>query len=147
MHDDRRVTESRIDRTIRERVRPAIHPLTVPLTVEAWTAPGEPVPVAEGLAAPYGPAAVGERWGPPWGTTWFRLTGEVPADWVGCTVEAVVDLGFGLDQPGFSAEGMVYLPDGTPVKGLHPRNQWIPVGPGPVAFHVEAAANPLIAAR
>lgn len=145
MHDDRRVTEARIDRTIRERVLPAIHPLRAPLTVESWVVSGEPVPVAEGLAAPYEPAAVGDPWGPPWGTTWFRFTGEVPAGWAGRAVEAVVDLGFGLDQPGFSAEGLVYLPDGTPVKGLHPRNQWIRFpGTGPVTFHVEAAANPLI---
>jgi len=115
MHDDRRVVESRIDRTIRERVKPAVHPLTVPLAVESWTCPGEPVPVADGLAAPYQPAAVGDPWGAPWGTTWFRFTGEVPAEWAGRAVEAIVDLGFGLDQPGFSAEGLVYRPDGTPV--------------------------------
>jgi alpha-mannosidase len=149
MHDDRRVTEARIDRTLRERVLPAVYPLAVPLTVQAWTVPGEPVPVADGLAAPYEPTAVGEPWGPPWGTTWFRFTGEVPADWAGRPVEAVVDLGFGSgpggDQPGFSAEGLVYLPDGTPVKGLHPRSHWFRIpGPGPVSFHVEAAANPLI---
>jgi alpha-mannosidase len=145
MHDDRRVVESRIDRTIRERVLPAVYPVSVPLTVESWTCPGEPVPVADGLAAPYGPAAVGDPWGPPWGTTWFRFTGEVPAEWAGRAVEAVVDLGFGLDQPGFSAEGLVYRPDGTPVKGLHPRSHRVRMpGSGPVSFHVEAAANPLI---
>jgi len=145
MHDDRRVVESRIDRTIRERVKPAVHPLTVPLAVESWTCPGEPVPVAEGLAAPYQPAAVGDPWGAPWGTTWFRFTGEVPAEWAGRAVEAIVDLGFGLDQPGFSAEGLVYRPDGTPVKGLHPRSHRVRMpGSGPVSFHVEAAANPLI---
>ena len=30
------------------------------------------------------------RWGRPWSTTWFRLTGDVPAAWDGADVEAVV---------------------------------------------------------
>ena len=51
MHDDRRVIETRLDRTLRERIRPAVYPQSVPLAVEVWHAPGEPVPVAEGLGA------------------------------------------------------------------------------------------------
>src|SRR4029453_13717822 len=102
MHYDRGVVESRIDRTIRERVLPAVYPVSVPLTVESWTCPGGPVPGGGGLAAPSEPAAVGDPWGPPWGTTWFRFTGEVPAEWAGRAVEAVVDLGFGVAQPGVS---------------------------------------------
>jgi alpha-mannosidase len=144
MHDDRRVIEARLDRTLRERIRPAVYPQAVPLAVEVWHAPGEPVPVAEGLAAEYGKAAVGEPWGPPWGTSWFRFTGEVPAEWAGRTVEAVLDLGFVHPGPGFSAEGLVYRPDGSPVKGLHPKSHWVRVTESRVEFYVEAAANPLI---
>jgi alpha-mannosidase len=156
MHDDRRLVEDRLDRVLRERIRPAVHPRSVPLTVEVWHAPGEPVPVAEGLTAAYGPARVGDVWGRPWGTSWFRLTGAVPAEWSGSQVEAVVDLGSGAGNafdsvnPGFSAEGLVYRPDGTAVKGLHPRSTSVPVaapaaGGETVLLHVEAAANPLIA--
>ncbi|GAA0949276.1 glycoside hydrolase family 38 C-terminal domain-containing protein [Virgisporangium aurantiacum] len=144
MHDDRRVIETRLDRTLRERIRPAVYPNAVPLAVEVWHAPGEPVPVAEGLAAGYGKAAVGEPWGPPWGTSWFRFTGEVPAEWAGRTVEAVLDLGFVHPGPGFSAEGLVYRPDGSPVKGLHPKSHWVRVTEQQVELYVEAAANPLI---
>jgi alpha-mannosidase len=108
------------------------------------------VPVDEGKAAPYEPGRVGDVWGRPWGTTWFRLAGTVPGAWAGRHVEAVVDLGFGQDHPGFSAEGLVYRPDGTAVRGLHPRSHAVPVaapaeGGEAVLFHVEAAANPLIA--
>ena len=150
MHDDRRLVEDRLDRVLRERIRPAVHSLSVPLEVHLWHAPGEPVPVAEGLAAPYEPGRVGDVWGRPWGTTWFRLAGTVPADWAGRHVEAVVDLGFGQDHPGFSAEGLVYRPDGTAVRGLHPRSHTVRIaapaeGGEGVLFHVEAAANPLIA--
>jgi alpha-mannosidase len=155
MHDDRRVIEARLDRTLRERIRPAVYPEAVPLTVEVWHVPGEPVPVAEGLAAPYEKAAVGEAWGPAWGTSWFRFTGEVPAGWAGKTVEAVLDLGFTKPGPGFSAEGLVYRPDGSPVKGLHPKSHWVRINDTQVAslgdkptvvveLYVEAAANPLI---
>ncbi|MEU1193934.1 glycoside hydrolase family 38 C-terminal domain-containing protein [Streptomyces sp. NPDC005859] len=148
MHDDRRLVEDRLDRVLRERIRPAVHRTTVPLGVEVWHVPGEPVPVAEGLAAPYEPARVGDVWGRAWGTSWFRLTGAVPADWAGTQVEAVVDLGYDAG-PGFSAEGLVYRPDGTAVKGLHPRSASVRIaapaaGGEPVTLYVEAAANPLI---
>jgi hypothetical protein len=68
---------------------------TLPLLVAAWHAPGEPVPVAEGLAAEYQPFDVGAAWGRPWGTTWFCFAGKVPAEWAGRDVEAVIDLGWG----------------------------------------------------
>ncbi|WP_089106051.1 alpha-mannosidase [Streptomyces hyaluromycini] len=149
MHDDRSLIEARLKRVLDERIRPAVYPESVPLDVAVWHAPGEPVPVAEGLAAEPEPIAVGARWGAPWGTSWFRVTGTVPAEWAGRTVEALLDLGFDENMPGFQCEGLVYRPDGTPVKGLNPRNQWVRVG-APVAggeevrLHVEAASNPVI---
>ncbi|MFE0462206.1 alpha-mannosidase [Kitasatospora sp. NPDC058965] len=147
MHDDRTLVEARLDRVLRERIRPAVHPMTAPLDVEIWSTQGEPVPVAEGLTAPTGPIAEGTPWGSPWGTSWFKVTGTVPAEWAGRTVEAVLDLGFSPRTPGFQCEGLVYRPDGTPVKGLHPRNSYVRVG-SPVAggeqvhWHIEAASNP-----
>ncbi|MEU0522124.1 alpha-mannosidase [Streptomyces niveus] len=147
MHDDRKLVEARLERVLRERIRPAVHPMTTPLAVEIWSTAGEPVPVAEGLAAPTTPISPGTPWGPPWGTTWFKVTGTVPAEWAGRTVEAVLDLGFTPRTPGFQCEGLVHLPDGTPVKGLHPRNTYVRVG-SPVAggervhWRVEAASNP-----
>ena len=149
MHDDRRTVEDRLRRVLDERVRPCVHDLSLPLTVERWEAPGEPVPVAEGLAAPYEPAVAGEEWGAAWGTTWFRVTGEVPVAWAGRAVEAVLDLGFDRDMPGFQCEGLVLRPDGEPVKGLHPRNSWVPIadpaaGGERVELYVEAASNPVV---
>ncbi|MFG2630267.1 alpha-mannosidase [Streptomyces sp. NPDC048473] len=149
MHDDRSLVEARLKRVLDERIRPAVYPESVPLDVNVWIAPGEPVPVAEGLAGPAVPIAVGDRWGAPWGTSWFRVSGTVPQAWAGRTVEALLDLGFDENMPGFQCEGLVYRPDGTPVKGLNPRNQWVRVG-APVAggeevlLHIEAASNPVI---
>ncbi|MEU6477449.1 glycoside hydrolase family 38 C-terminal domain-containing protein [Streptomyces sp. NPDC047017] len=149
MHDDRSLVEARLKRVLDERIRPAVHPESVPLDVAVWHAPDEPVPVAEGLAAEPAPIEVGARWGAPWGTSWFRVTGTVPEAWAGRTVEALLDLGFDENMPGFQCEGLVYRPDGTPVKGLNPRNQWVRVG-APAAggeevrLHIEAASNPVI---
>jgi len=149
MHDDRSLVESRLKRVLEERIRPAVYPESVPLEVGIWTAPDEPVPVAEGLAAPRTPIAVGTRWGAPWGTSWLTVSGTVPQAWAGRTVEALIDLGFDANMPGFQCEGLVYRPDGTPVKGLNPRNQWVRIG-SPVTggeqvlLHVEAASNPVI---
>ena len=47
MHDDRALVEGRIERVLRERVRPAVHGARVPVAIEVWHAPGEPVPCAE----------------------------------------------------------------------------------------------------
>ncbi|MBS2534499.1 alpha-mannosidase [Catenulispora sp. NF23] len=149
MHDNRSLVEHRLKRVLEERITPAVYPASVPLTGSIWVAPGEPVPVAEGLAAPREPVAVGDRWGAPWGTSWLTVSGTVPAEWAGKTVEAIIDLGFDKNMPGFQCEGLVYRPDGSPVKGLNPRNQWVrvaeaAVGGEEVLLHVEAASNPVI---
>jgi alpha-mannosidase len=149
MHDDRSLVEARLKRVLDERIRPAVHAESVPLEVSVWHAPGEPVPVAEGLAAAAEPIAVGTPWGAPWGTSWFTVTGTVPDRWAGKTVEAVLDLGFDESMTGFQCEGLVYRPDGTPVKGLNPRTQWVRIaaparGGEDVRLHIEAASNPVI---
>ncbi|MFJ6755905.1 alpha-mannosidase [Streptomyces sp. NPDC091273] len=149
MHDDRSITEHRLRRVLKERIKPAVHSRPLPLTVERWEAPGEPVPVAEGLAAPYGPCAIGDPWGPAWGTTWFKVTGTVPADWAGRTVEAVLDLGFDRMMPGFQCEGLVHRADGGEIKALNPYNDWVRVadraeGGERVEWYVEAASNPVL---
>jgi alpha-mannosidase len=149
MHNDRAVTEQRLARVLNERIRPAVHARSVPLDVRVWNVPGEPVPVREGLAAPYRPARVGDPWGPAWSTSWFEVTGTIPAEWAGERVEAVLDLGFATHSPGFSAEGLVYGADGTAVKALNPRNTWLPVteqavGGEEFTVFIEAAANPVV---
>ncbi|GGN28245.1 alpha-mannosidase [Streptomyces fuscichromogenes] len=149
MHNDREVTEQRLDRVLEQRIRPAVHARSVPLQVEVWDVSGEPVPVSEGLDAPYRPARTGDRWGPAWTTSWFRVSGTVPAEWAGLPVEAVLDLGFATHSAGFSAEGLVYRADGTAIKALNPRNTWLPVTESAVGgeeftVHIEAAANPVV---
>ncbi|MFD1720058.1 alpha-mannosidase [Amnibacterium endophyticum] len=149
MHDDDQLTIGRATRVLRERILPAVHGPAVPLRVERAELPGEPLPVAEALALDYAPDAPGRPWGPAWGTTWFRLTGEVPAEWAGRRVEVVIDLGFDSSMPGFQAEGLLHRVDGTPLKAIAPRNAWALVaepaaGGEPVELYLEAASNPVL---
>ena len=151
MHDDRKLVEDRISRYLDHHLRPALYTARAALTVKAWPVPGEPVPVAEVLQVPeadYLPFAIGESWGGPWSTTWFRFSGQVPEEWAGQRVEAVIDLGFDPNRgPGGQAEGLVHTLDGRALHGLHPMNRAVLIAanaePGePVDFLVEAAANP-----
>jgi len=147
VHDDTTHVLDRVRRTLRDHIAPATYRERVPLTLERWVAPGEPVPFAEAVAQPYTRVRPGEPWGRPWGTEWFHATGALPAGWPqdGTRVEVVVDLGFTGRQDGFQCEGLVYRPDGTVVKAVEPRNRAVrvPQEPGaPVDLFVEAAANP-----
>lgn len=149
MHDDTSLTVGRVKRVLEERIRPAIHSASVPLDVEIHELPGEPIAPAQGLALDYEPGAVGAPWGPAWGTTWFKLTGRVPAEWTGRRVEALIDLGFDVNMTGFQCEALAYRPDGTPIKSINPRNQWVPVvetaaGDEPVELYLEGASNPVL---
>ncbi|GAA2877679.1 alpha-mannosidase [Actinoplanes cyaneus] len=144
MHDDIPLTVGRATRVLTERIRPAIHTDAVPLEVGWHSLPGEPIPPAEGLALSFEPYTVGTPWGPAWNTTWFRLRGQVPAEWAGKRAEILVDLGFDINMPGFQCEALVYRADGTPVKSINPRNQWIPVTTTGIDLYLEAAANPVL---
>ena len=153
MHDDRVLVEKRIERELWQRVLPHLYRDRVPLRVEAWEVPGEPVPYEHAVAQRFEPFEVGAPWGRPWGTTWFRLRGEVPSDWRGRSVEAIVDLGFGMRYAGFQAEGLVWW-QGAPLQGVHPRRQAVPLPGsgdagtvGEVELLVEGAANPMVFTR
>ncbi|WP_394939550.1 alpha-mannosidase [Psychromicrobium sp. YIM B11713] len=158
MHSDRKLIEDRVARTLHERLRREIHTPVAALELSVWHVDGglvdaehgEPVSPQHALAQEYLPSRVGDAWGPAWGTSWFHLVGEIPESASTERLEVIFNLGFGDIDPGFHAEGMVYLPDGTVLKGLNPKNQWIPVDSrtapeGRFEVYVEAAANPRIA--
>ena len=133
-----------------QRISPAFHTPVAELSLEVWHVPpapdgkvGEPVPFAEARAATYVPCAVGDSWGPAWGTSWFHVTGQVPDDLA--TPELLIDLGWSSTRAGMPAEGLVHRADGSHVKGLNPRNSWVPIAPGEsIDLYVEAAANPTL---
>ena len=137
------LTEARI-RSALDRIKPLIHPQRGPVAVEAWQVGGEPVPYEQALQAKYEPAAVGYKWGPQWDTTWFRICGEVPKDWVGREVVVLFQVN---DQggEGFTAEGLIYE-NGQPVRAINRNRREIEVakcaaGGEKFEYYVEAAAN------
>jgi len=147
VHEETSLTVGRVNRVLIERIRPAIHSNRVPLEISAHVLPGEPIAPADGLALDYEPFTAGSMWGPAWGTTWFRVRGEVPADWAGKRVEAIIDLGFDINMPGFQCEALAYRPDGTPLKSINPRNQWVAIeaeAGQSVEFYLEGASNPVL---
>src|SRR3990170_449290 len=125
MHQNQKLVEARIRRVLDERITPAVHSARQPVSLASWTVPDEPVPAAEALAADYRSFELGSAWGRAWSTWWFQLRGEIPQDWAGRTVELLIDPGFLGDWPGNQAEGLVYTPQGIPVKGIHPRNGYL----------------------
>ncbi|GAA3346837.1 glycoside hydrolase family 38 C-terminal domain-containing protein [Amorphoplanes nipponensis] len=132
----------RLIRALRDRIRPALTRPVGTLEVAAWDVGGEPVGAATGLRAPYRPFAIGQPWGRPWDTTWFRVRATVPDPPPG-DLELVVDLGWRDDSmPGFQAEALAYDADGTVLKAVQPRNNWVPVRGPDVEVFLEAAANP-----
>ena len=149
MHDNSILVRARIARFVSERIEPAIYRDRRPLTITAWEVPGEPVSFSEARTATYLPFAVGQQWGKPWGTTWFHVTGQAPADWPGegTRIELVVDLGFTSGQSGFQAEALVFRPDGSVIKAIEPFNAYVPLdSDGVVDVYIEAASNPDVAA-
>lgn len=154
MHDDHSLLSARVKRVLEQRIVPAQTRVVAPLDVAAWPVPdgadgvpgqGEPVDRRHGLDADYQPFTVPGPWGPGWGTTWFRLTGQVPAEARQAHLELSIDLGGGDQFPGFHCEAMVYRPDGSIIKALNPDNRWIPCeqdADGRVEVFLEAASNP-----
>lgn len=161
MEETHERTLERTRRYLRDRLRPHLYRDVRPARVSAWATPGEPIPFAEAIAQRFVGIEPGEAWGPPWGTTWFRVAVDRPqeardGDAPAATV-LVVDLGFTEAVPGFQCEALAYDEAGRVLGGIEPLNRVLPLPlPGPGAFGhdaagsevviwLEAAANPDIA--
>lgn len=137
------LTELRIQKAL-PRIEAQIYPERLPVKVSAWHVGGEPVSFAAAAAAEYKPFSVGDAWGPAWDTSWFRVEGEIPADWK--TEDSVVLFQL-TDQgrEGFTAEGLIYA-NGKPIRAVNRARKEIKLEPCLTKgrrfdFHVEAAAN------
>jgi len=152
-HDDIRTEAARL---LAEVIEPAMHGPGQPLDVEAHHVSGEPISYDEARELIYQPFAVGDPWGPAWGTTWFRLSGEVPPAWGGEEVVLRVEhahRGGGAHRAdgAHGGESLVWQ-DGVPRWGMSPCHPVVVIltraaGGEPVELLVEAAANPALPAR
>jgi len=151
VHDDRAITEARIERVLNQRIRSNVFGASIPFEVDAWEVPGEPVTAAEAATAQYEPFAIGSPFARPWGTTWFRMRATIPQDWRGEHVQAEIHLSFS-DMPGFTSEALIWrVVDGewVPWRGIHPAAHHVTVahpaaGGDTIELVVEAASNPSI---
>jgi alpha-mannosidase len=145
-HDDDRIL-GRVDRALRERLRPAVLHHLGDLDVAEWVVPGdgEPVPYSALETAEFAPVSLPRSWGRAWSTTFFRLTGTAPAAPEGTHLRLEADLGFVDDWPGNQCEGLLLDGSLTPLKAINSRNRSVFVDAAPgtaVQFTLEAAANP-----
>ena len=100
------------------------------LELSAMSVRGEPIEYADAILREFTPIEIGHRWGPPWSTTWFHVTGRVPASWSGRRVVAEF------------CEALAWK-DGRPWRGVDPNHRWLPIEGADVDFYLEAAANPV----
>ena len=107
----------------------------------------EPVPFADRLGLDYRPVREGDVWGQKWESAWFRLRADVPPEFAGRRLAAVLD---------FSGEGLVLTADGRALQGITNGSIWNPdfartrvdlagvaVAGQELEIWVEAAANSL----
>ena len=64
-----------------------------------------------------------------------------PTEWAGRRVEALLDLGFDQNMPGFQCEGLVYRARRHPGEAVNPRNQWVPVASRPPAGKASSSTS------
>ncbi len=124
----------------RDQLLAAVERESAPLELTAFAVRREPITFAEAMRGEYLAFKVGDRWGPPWSTTWFHIRGRVPEAWAGKQVIAVFDIGF-EGSTGFTCEALAWR-DGKPWRALDPNHRWLPITSGEVDFYLEAAANP-----
>ncbi|TIH36644.1 alpha-mannosidase [Subtercola vilae] len=154
MHDDGKQIEMRLARFVRDRLQNALYRQTLDVTLTSHTLAGEPTGFEQATAGEFSPFALGQVWGAPWSTTWFRLSAEVPERWFESTsagttgIELVLDLGFNWHRAGYQAEGLLYSLEGRPLKGINPLNAHFDltgmtsIDSRSVELFLEAAANP-----
>lgn len=140
------VTLERLDRAVRERLRPALAAPVADPDIAVWQVRGEPVPAAAAIPGlgrsayrgDYRPFALGDRWG----GAWFRLRGRVPELAQGRRVELTVDLGWQDELPAVRPRRWPTGPTAASSRTSRPLNNWVPVGSDTVKINLEAAANP-----
>jgi alpha-mannosidase len=90
-----------------------LYPDSAPVGLSVFHAPDR-IPYAEAVKGEYGPAQVGDQFGPFWSTHWFKVEIQVPTDWAGREVHFLWDS---------SSEGQIYM-DGKPMQGLTGSGIW-----------------------
>lgn len=144
--ETRQKKETRIELAEDRFIVPLLYSEKRPLKISMWEASGEPVSHDEAVGQQFAEVQEGVAWGKEWGTAWFRFEAEIPAEWKGKEVVAIVDLSF-ENEEGFGREGQVWQ-EGKPVIAVSRYRKAIPLSAisrdgKAVDFLVEASGNPV----
>ncbi len=90
-----------------EKLTRLFYPCQEPVGLSVFSAPDR-IPYPQAVQGDYRKARIGEKFGPPWSTHWFRVDISIPADWQGREVHFLWDS---------TSEALVWV-DGTPAQGL-----------------------------
>jgi alpha-mannosidase len=80
MHQHHDITLGRIQQFADKHLAARIYPEREPVKLSVYAAPGR-ISYAGALQGAYRPAAVGEQFGPPWSTHWFKVEITIPRRW------------------------------------------------------------------
>lgn len=138
----------RARRLLNQRVQPLVVSQSLACTVQATGELFETVSSQAAMKLPLTSFAIGDRWGKPWHTVWFKLTVTVPAELAGQTLVMALDLGFNGRGDGFQVEGLAYR-QGKILHAIQPDRRLVHLGIGvadeAIEMWIEAAATPVIA--
>lgn len=151
-HDVTAPALQRLRRLLTQRVRPAMLRTVGSFEVSATPESFDPVPFAAIGTRTLEPFTIGDAWGRPWHSRWFRLSTRLDGVSANEHLVAHVDLGFTGRGDGFQVEGLAWQ-DGCPVQAVQPDRRLIPLRTSGgatddgrrVELWIEAAATPVIA--
>jgi alpha-mannosidase len=124
----RDLTLSRIQ-SFKDTLRDLLYPQRTAVKLSVFSAPDR-IPYDQAIQGDFKPTRVGETYGPPWSTHWFKVDGRIPKDWEGREVHLLWDS---------SSEAQVWQ-DGRPMQGLTSyEDEW--KKPIRIAFRLERKAR------
>ncbi len=116
MHKHPEQTLQRLHRFQEWILRPLLWAEQTPMSAAVYR-PQEGDTPAQAATFPYEPVTPGFTWGPVWSDAWFRLEANIPEDWTGKPVCALIDVG---------AEAVVWDGD-NPIQGIDGPHYWMRV--------------------
>lgn len=85
------LTERRIELFIRDTLSPLVYGEEAPLTIQVGAIGCETQ--REARTSKFSAIEPGAKWGPAWGTLWFRVSGRIPKHWPDGSAVALLELG------------------------------------------------------
>ena len=150
MFNNEHVILDRVERTLDNRLKPALYETVGKLKVYQSPFSGEPIEISQAkIELPklgFEAVTLKFTWGSPWDTSWFKLTGTIPKNAENQQIYLQIDIGFKDAWPGNQCEALLLDESWNIIKAVNSRNQHTALinaqAGAEVEFYLEAAANP-----